>query len=407
MNNNRLFFIMLIVLLGFMSWQAWQQDYNQPKPAVSNQTATSTTYEQSDLPAASVTGENDKSVPLATSLENVSAKDINAALENTAPVQNNSKKIRIKTDLLDLEIDTRGGTVTKADLNNYPITAGTKTPTIGLLSDDPSHFYIAQSGMVGTEGNAAPTHNELYTSEKNSYQMEPTDKDLSVPLIWQDASGVQVEKTFHFTRASYLIKVSEKIINRGNTPWVGTSYRQFQRIAPPTPKGGMFASMSNPEAFSFVGSAWFSPENKFEKLKFNEDYLDEPLKREFAGGWIAMVQHYFFTAWIPNEKETMSYNTDTLDGVNGVKYIVRSVSGPIRIEAGAQATNESRLYLGPKLQKQLPKIAPGLNLVSDYGMVTALANPLFWLLDKLHSLVKNWGIAIILLTLLVLSLIHI
>jgi YidC/Oxa1 family membrane protein insertase len=169
-------------------------------------------------------------------------------------------------------------------------------------------------------------------------------------------------------------------------------YRQLLRVPPPSKGGGL----TNPEAYSFVGAAWYSPQDKFEKLAFDE-FEDEPLQKDASGGWIAMLQHYFVAAWIPNATDAAQYSTAQLDG----RYLIRSLGPSLELAPGAQARSEAQLYVGPKLQDRLDGVAPGLGLTLDYGIFTVIAQPLHWLLAKLHALTGNWGWAIVLLVVLI------
>ena len=159
-------------------------------------------------------------------------------------------------------------------------------------------------------------------------------------------------------------------------------------------------SFTNPGQYSFVGAAWYSPEDKFDKLGF-DDFAEEPLNRTITGGWAAQQQHYFFAAWIPEASEAQAYSTAVITDQGAPRYLIRQVGPAFKVAPGASMTRSSRLYVGPKQQESLDAIAPGLGLTIDYGMVTIFAKPVFWLLNALHKLVQNWGFAIILTTLLV------
>jgi YidC/Oxa1 family membrane protein insertase len=201
-----------------------------------------------------------------------------------------------------------------------------------------------------------------------------------------------------------VIDQRQEIDNRSAASWTGNAYRQLQRVPPIVDTAGL-KGYSNTERYSFAGAAWYSPTDKFQKLKFDH-FEKEPLDKSAAGGWAAMLQHYFFAAWIPPAGEveqyaTRTYLAKTRQGGDVRHYLIRALSPPITVAPGETKSAGARLYVGPKLQGTLDEIAPGLALTVDYGMFTVIAEPLHWLLAQLHKLTGNWGFAIILLVLLI------
>jgi YidC/Oxa1 family membrane protein insertase len=387
MPNLRSFLLLALAFTAFLLWQAWQQDYaaRDGAPAVA----------ASDTPAppnAEPTpgGEIPAPAPAAAPASDAAAD---------APASDaGGTRITVETDVLRVEIDTRGGTVTQADLLRYPVDAAKPQPVVRLLDDEAAPiWFVAQSGLVSADG-PAPDHRALYRARPDAGAPTLGDAEsLEVPLTWRGDNGLVVTKTLVFTRGSYVIDVRHTLDNEGSAPLAVSAYRQLQRSAPPT--SSQF-SFTNPEAYSFVGAAWYSPEERFEKLAF-DDFADEPLKREIKGGWAAMQQHYFFAAWIPPAAETAHYATEVIGSAQGPRYLIREVAPAQTVAPGTSLSLDARLYVGPKLQNELPKIAPGLEYTVDYGKVTIIAQPLFWLLSWLHKLVGNWGWAIVLITLLV------
>ncbi len=308
----------------------------------------------------------------------------------------------MRTDVLRLSIDTRGGTLIDADLLNYPVSQKDKNTPVRLLNNEAQRFFIAQSGLVSAKS-PAPNHEAIYQAQKTNYSLAAGQAKLEVPLIWQDASGLKVRKTYIFTRGSYLIQVREQIDNAAGVAWSGNAYRQLQRVPPVVASHGF--AFSDPERYAFAGGAWYSPEDKFKKLAFNK-FTKDPLNTTTAGGWVAMLQHYFFAAWIPPAKETDHFSTALVNTAQGPRYLIRALSPTISVPAGQDRTITSHLYVGPTLQNQLEAIdkagiAKGLELTADYGMLTPIAQPMHWVLLALHKLVRNWGLAIILLVLII------
>jgi YidC/Oxa1 family membrane protein insertase len=393
MSSTRSFLLAALAFVLFLNWQAWQQDYGA-KPATTTSTsatpgaATAAATSSAEIPRPAGTP-----APVAAT-----------TTPNTPPAASEqSQRIQVKTDLLNLEIDTRGAALTQADLLAYPVDPKDKEHPVRLLDSAPATYFVAQDGLVSSSA-TAPSHEAIFTAENTSYSLvDGTDK-LEVPLTWQDASGVKVHKVYIFTRGSYLIETHTEIENGTSTAWVGNEYRQLQRVPPIITTGGF--SFNNPERYAFSGAAWYSPQDKFKKLPFDK-FLDSPLKGDFAGGWAAMLQHYFFVAWIPAAEETDSYATTIINNTGSAShYLIRAMSPAITVAPGETRTSIAHIYIGPTLSTQLDPIdksgiAHGLGLTADYGMLTPIAEPLHWILVQLHAFVGNWGLAIILLVLLI------
>ena len=390
MSATRPFLLVALAFVAFLNWEAWQQDY-APKPAPPT-SATPT------VPAATSTSSAEVPKP-AGSPAPVAATTSPAPADTT--ITQPSARVHVRTDLLDLAIDTRGGSLVQADLLQYPVDPQDKTHPVRLLDTAPATFFVAQDGLVSST--VAPDHQAQFTSEKNDYALaEGTDR-LEVPLEWQDASGLKVRKVYIFTRGSYLIETRAEISNASQTPWTGNEYRQLQRVPPIVSTSGF--AFNNPERIAFAGAAWYSPQDKFKKLPFDK-FGDSPLNASFAGGWEAMLQHYFFAAWIPPAEETDAYATTLVTNAGAPRYLIRAMSPAITIAPGETKSTIAHLYIGPKLAAQLDPIdkagiAHGLGLTADYGWLTPIADPLHWVLVQLHSFVGNWGLAIILLVLII------
>jgi YidC/Oxa1 family membrane protein insertase len=386
MPNLRSFLLVALAFVAFLLWQAWEQDYAL-QPAVAPATS-----ETTDAPAPAAVPVDD--APAAADVPSSAAPASAPAAATDTPATGDV--VMVETDVLRVAIETRGGNVVRAELLHYPIAPKRKDQPVRLLSDDAATWYVAQSGLVSATG-SAPDHRAAYQSAQSRYRLEDGADALEVPLTWDDGSGVRVTKVLRFTRGAYTIGVRHDVANDGTAAWRGSAYRQLQRVAPAAPSGYSF---TNPEAYSFVGAGWYSPEERFESLAFDE-FAEEPLKREIADGWAALLQHYFVAAWIPARGETNAYSTEVLGGAGAPRYLVRQVGPAVEVAPGARGTLDATLYVGPKLQELLPEVAPGLEYTVDYGMVTVIAQPLFWLLSWLHKLLGNWGWAIVMITVLV------
>jgi YidC/Oxa1 family membrane protein insertase len=300
--------------------------------------------------------------------------------------------------VLRLEIDPHGGNIVIADLLAYPQQPKDYAHPVRLLDDSASRFFEAQSGLVSAQG-VAPDHTTMFSAEKNEYTLADGSDSIEVPLTWTDASGLQVRKIFVLTRGSYVIEQRQEITNKSGASWSGNAYRQLQRVPPVIDTSGIKA-YSNTERYSFIGAAYYNPADKFQKLKF-DNFEKEPLNKSFAEGWAAMLQHYFFAAWIPSAAEVDQYATTVVHGGDATRYLIRTVSPVITVAPGETKSDAARLYVGPKLQSTVDQVAPGLSLTADYGIFTVISQPLHWILAQFHKLTGNWGFAIILLVVLI------
>lgn len=383
MPNTRVLLFLAWLFTAYLLWQSWE-DFNRPAPEPGAPGELATTADAGQVPAAPP-GDAAPAAPQAAPGSGVSTP---------AVADGPGRRLTVETDVLRLVIDSRGGTVLSAELLHYPVALKSAQP-VELLSDDPARLFQARSGLVSSTG-AAPDHTALYEAEQDRYVLQGD--SLEVPLTWSDGQGLTVRKTFVLRRGDYTIEVRHHVRNDGAAPWSGTAYRQLQRVPYRTRSGFSFTDAT---AITFHGPAWYSPEERYEKQQF-DDIAGKPLDRVITGGWAGMLQHYFFSAWIPSADQPNRYQTRLVPGSQPARYLIEQVgSTAATVPPGGEWTDTSRLWIGPKLQNVLPDVAPGLELTVDYGIFTFIAKPLFWALDKFHALVGNWGLAIILVTLLI------
>jgi len=240
-------------------------------------------------------------------------------------------------------------------------------------------------------------HTSEYRSSRMNYELSGGAEELRVPLTWSDENGLMVTKTFIFKRGQYNIEVRHTLNNDSGANWTGSRYEQLQKAKELDEDDGGF---TNPGRYSFNGIGFYSPDEKFEKVDF-DDVADEPYNRRFSDGWLAMIQHYFFAAWIPPANEENLYSTLEYAPSGWPRYIARSVAPQVSVSPGTSHEFVSHLYVGPKLQNELPDIAPGLQHTVNYGIFTVFSKPLFWLLSTIHKYTNNWGWAILFLTVLI------
>jgi YidC/Oxa1 family membrane protein insertase len=397
MNNTRLMFALALSVVAFLLLQQWQIEQlpKAPAPSVTQNASDAA----SGAPAEDVPGA--LPAPAAGNAE-VPTPVLSTAAPAGASVSaiSAAERIVIESDVLRLSVDLRGAEIVHADLLKYPVSLKEKDKLIRMLGDVAQNQLLrAQTGFVASTGKA-PTHTDVYRLEDAATTRFQIGQgaSLSVPFVWEQ-DGVVVRKTMTLKRGSYTVDVRFDVSNQGGAPWVAANYRQLQRTPAPALSASFF---TQPEAFSYVGPAIYSPDTRFEKRHF-DDFAEEPLDRVITGGWMALLQHHFLVSWIPDATQPNRYTTQTLtgDASTGPRMLIRQITDPITLAPGASYSANARLYVGPKLQNQLATIAPGLAKSIDYGKVTIFAEPLFWALDKFHSLTNNWGWAIVLLVLLI------
>ena len=382
MDNQRLFLFVALSFVVLLLWQSWMEDYG---PASQVETAVV---------------ENAQSPATATALPAGSADTADipgapadmATMERALPDTDVLKKgqfIDVTTDLFHIKIDTTGGDLRQADLLDYKATTDPDSPPFRLLNDSLPNLFVIQSGLrasVGTE----PTHHVVYTAEQGGYRMADDADELQVSMIWRSPEGVEVVKRYIFHRGSYAVGLQHEVRNNSTAEWQGRQYRQLQRTQVAETGQSSFI-------YTYMGGVIYSPEEKYEKITF-EDMLDEKLDRSITDGWAAMLQHYFLGALIPASAETDRYYTNTL---SSSRYVIGMISPNREVAPGSSALYETTIFIGPKLQDEMKQLAPGLELTVDYGLLTVLAQPLFWLLKTLHGLLGNWGWAIVCVTILI------
>lgn len=372
-----LLFVALSVIVLLM-WQTWQQDYGpKPQPAPVTQS--------SSVPAVPTVSTGSADVPALSVAEGTTSEP--SAIPGADPKPGTQGRVRVVTDVYDLVIDTKGGDIRQLDLLTYPVS--TETPDIPFrLMTDSGEVFFTQSGLVATES-TAPDHHAVFSAEQLEYRLAAGKDELRVPLTWRGEDGLVVEKVYTFRRGSFAIEFSQVIRNGSGQEWAGRQYRQLQRSR--ASEGNYWSG------YTYTGSVYYTPETKYEKVDF-DDIQKASLSADYNNGWVAMIQHYFLGAWVPKADEQNHYYTKALPGD---RFLIGLVAPTVTVPAGGEATLSSTLYIGPKIQSVLADTAPGLDLTVDYGWLTVISQPLFWALEWIHSLVGNWGWAIIILTLLI------
>jgi YidC/Oxa1 family membrane protein insertase len=388
MDNQRLIFFVILSFSILLLWDSWQKE-RHPIPPI-QQSKSMSAAPASQIPQPPI----ESTASTAT------------IAENRMETVQSGNRIKVQTDVFQAEIDTVGGDLRWLELVKHreakPFVlyegwlellkhqdSADKAQPFVLYQDKGAHTYIAQSGF--TIGDGLPNHKTMYTAQAAAYKIAENQNQVDVKLNWSGANGISVEKTYTFHKGSYLIDVGYEITNRSGNRISPHVYYQFLRDKNAPSGDPKFVN-------TYTGPAVYTDKEKFQKVNFSDiDKEKEKYPKQSNDGWIAMLQHYFFSAWLPLGNVQREFYTKKIGDLYAVGVIV-PVGG---LEAGAKQSAKMSLYAGPQEQETLNKLAPGLDLVVDYGWLTVIAAPLFWVVQLIYKLVQNWGVAIILLTVLI------
>jgi YidC/Oxa1 family membrane protein insertase len=373
MDNQRLIFFIIFSFSILLLWDSWQKEQHSPK-----------TPEQK--PSQSVSAE--ASVPTPQPTVAIHSDPVVLEAGASAEAQKSGTRIKVETDVIQAEIDTLGGDIRSLSLLKHREVEDKSKPFV-LYEDNAQRTYIAQSGLIG-EG--LPNHKTLYTSQASAYKISDNEDHIQVKLNWNGSSGITVEKTFTFYKGSYLVDISHEISNNSTNGFSSHAYYQWQRDNKALPGNSAFMMGT------YTGPAVYTGKDKFQKVDFSDiEKGKEKYPKQSNDGWMAMLQHYFFSAWLPVGDGQREFYTRKI----GELFTTGVIIPVATVEPGAKAVAKMKLYAGPQEQDHISKLAPGLDLVVDYGMLTVIAAPLFWIVQMIYKLVQNWGVAIILLTILI------
>jgi YidC/Oxa1 family membrane protein insertase len=376
-NNPRLYLWVALGMLVFLNVEYWMRDYG-PRPG-----ETQAPVAGAPAPATPVNELANRVPQGAQSSAAAAAQPAAVPAAPAAAAGDTAPVVHVHTDVMDLDISTRGGTLTRADLLAYPKVKGESAP-VRLENQDPESLYEVQTGLTGGAG-TYPNHLATYESERSDYTLGSA-AELKVPLSWREA-GITVTKTFTFRRGEYAIGLAYEVHNGGTTPWEARPYAQILRNDPRTK-----SSYFNVESYAFHGPA-IHDGTKYRKLDPTSTD-DSHLSLEVRDGWIAALQHHFVSAVVPPRGAPWHFTL----GISGNQYLLAATGPPLSVAPGGSAEFSQALFVGPKLQAQLDATSPELGRVADYGRLWFLARPLYLLLAKVHALTGNWGIAIIVVT---------
>ncbi|MBN0985834.1 membrane protein insertase YidC [Amphritea pacifica] len=381
MDVQRIILIAALAIISYMLVLQWNQDYGAQPVAVA-QPGSVSAYQSSNETAASQAGD----LPPATTTEAAANNDLPEAQAVATTAQ--QQLISVKTDVLELLIDTKGGDIIQLTLPKHKAALNDDKPFV--LLENGNRTYVSQSGLIGKDGlDAKKEGRPQYTTAKNSYQMEG-DK-LTVDLVHSGEDGVVVTKRFVFTKGSYKIE-QDFLINNGSAEvWQAKLFGQIKRDGSKDPSQTTSMGMQ-----AFLGAVFSTADEHYDKFAFKK--LDETnVKKTSIGGWVAMSQHYFLSAWIPAADQENNYSSRVSNG----NYIASFVAPEFSVAPGETKTVSAGFYAGPKETDLLEQAAPNLELTVDYGILWFIASPLSWLLKTIHSFVGNWGVSIIFITIIV------
>lgn len=380
MENQRLILTIGVFFIGFLLWQEWQMKDVKKRPQTQN------TQNQSSnlaIPKSSIKNQqNQKTIqddlPQAFGTQSV-VETTKTTTADKYPV------ITIKTDVFTAEINTKGGTIQKIILNNFPVSLNDKVNKITLLNNEPSKIFKVQSGLLPAK--LLPTHNSVFKATKSVYDLRGN-QDLIVPLTWQNKQGVIVTKIFHFKRDSYVIDINYKINNQSPQIINAQSYVRIAKEKPMEDTAVMGMQI-------FTGGA-FNNSEKYQTIDFDEFHEGNNLKT--TGGWMAMPQHYFLVSALPNKKKIQTFTSDVSQDLYRLSMV--NTAKPIAAKT-TMITDINQIFVGPKEQNRLTKIEDDLDRTIDYGILYFIAKPLAWVMHQIYSFVLSWGWTIILLTVLI------
>ena len=388
MENQRLLVWATFGMLLWLTYQSWTQDYGPQSAATPPQTADESLQPPNDADSL-------PSLPTTTADSTVDAPQIDeqpaaqqGAIDDATAAD--SEIIRVVTDVLEIEINTRGATLQRATLAKYPVAKDQPNTLVELLNPTMPEFGLVQTGLRSAGDGEEANHLAMFAAQATDYELGGTD-EIVVPLTWTDGQGITVEKEIRVSRGSYRIDVTQRVINASGADWRGAEYAQLQRRSREVER-----SMFDVDTYSFDGPIIYDGE-KSEKLKRGDLQSDGPFAATAQAGWMGAIEHHFLTAVVPSAEAEYRYNISVHGDTSTASLI-----GPAQtISSGAEHAFATTVFVGPKLQDQLEDIDESLKLTVDYGWLTIISQPLFWLLSKVFSVVGNWGLAIILVTIMI------
>ncbi len=386
MEQLRFILLVILFLTGYLLWKTWGDEH--PTVPVTQQT--------DYIPSAASPG----NLPALASPHSNIATNPAAVTSTAAPVASSStqgQRINIKTDVLDLVIDSKGGDIVQAELPQYPKVWNTPQDPVILFNNLDDSRYLASSILVGDKGFPSSLNQQaVFSTDNTNYQLQPGQDSLKVVLQWQ-GNGLTVEKEYVFHRGIYAIDVNYRIRNTATTPWQGNLYSQLMRVNNPVVEKNGFTH-------AYFGASLSTADTSYKKISFKDmDKLKqnaEPLLSNpiVTKGWVAMQQHYFLSAWVPPADSNQHFYSQAYP--NNL-YAIGMMGPQIVVAPGQEETTQMKLYVGPEVNEQLQAISPKLNLTIDYGFLWPISTLFLWVMTRIYAILHNWGWSIVILTILI------
>ena len=382
--------ILIVIYLLVIRWSDFQDRIIAERNSAP-ETTLSSTVSPTEVPAQALSSPSDVSTVSDTDVPETPAQQDTATPSVPQNKTTQSQLVQIQTDVLQVTIDTLGGDIVKVALPKFLAKLDSNEPFI-LLNRSESQIYVARSGLLGPNGtDAGGKGRPLFNVNNNFFELRQQQDQLVVDLTLTQ-SNINIVKRYTFNRNSYLINIDYIIENNSEQAWEANFYGQIKR------DGHRPISDTGIGIRPFVGAAITTADTNYKKVQF-DDLQKESLKESNLGGWLAMVQHYFISAWVPNPEQTNNYTLRKQKGQD--IYLLEYVSEITQVAPHTQGQLSSQFYAGPKNLETLTQISDHLALTLDFGWLWFIGKPLFIALDHIHGWVNNWGIAIILLTVLV------
>ncbi len=379
MPNLRVFLWLTLVAMLWLNYLAWDRYFSEPAQ---------------QQQAVQTNGEAVPPLPPGTDeLPDITLPDQPGAAAAGAPTLPAAPQasVTVRTDVLDLVIDLRGGDLVRADLPRYPVDKDRPDIPVRLLDYNPGSRWVFQSGLRDAAGGDEPNHIATFRADSTEFRLADGQDELQVVLYWDNDGDIAARKVYTFRRGEYRVGLTLELENRAEQPWRGAAYIQMLRQHRPPSR-----SLMRVDSYSFTGPVLYDGSG-YDKINFS-DLQRNPVTQSLPGGWLASIQHHFLAAAVPPPDEEISYRV-AARGAD--EYVATALSGVREVPAGGTLQYPLQLFVGPKLQDQLAATADRLELTVDYGFLTILAQPLFWVLAWVHGFVGNWGWSIIIVTFLI------
>jgi YidC/Oxa1 family membrane protein insertase len=406
MEKQRTILLVVLAAICFLIYQRWVS-FNQSVVEPEQIQQSVVTQDSGRAPIAEDVPETPPTGVAAESGEGIGGS---ADIPELTEASQRGQLITVETDLVRATINTYGGTIERLELLREPVSIDRPDEGFPLFKMESSgrgtEVLVPQSGLLGRD-REAPNHHTQYQAFRENYSLAEGVDEIKVPLSWVGPDGIGYTKEFLFRRDSYVIDIEYRVENSDESPWTGFMYAQLNQTAPQS-EGGIGSMARLP---SYTGGAIYTPENKYEKIDL-DDMEEQALQLETQSGWVALLQHYFVGAWLPQPDRDYEFYTDVTPSGQGSQYkIGYKTLNSVSVAPGQTGTLNAAIYAGPKEQQRLARVEDergitGLGLTVDYGWLTFIADPLFWVLAQIYRFVGNWGWAIILLTILIKALFY-